>query len=217
MEKTLDKLHNKMDRVEKNSSYAELLAEAKEKLKTPADMTLDEYKEYITDNLQKIPRHPSTFKDDETVVISDEGFAAMQKDSDYEAWVLEYVEKNLAVPDYLCFYPGHSGRVGVMYFGEKKEDTHGTMMSKPSHQPNFGLEESFWAMRIQRLKKRLEAEEKFFLKEKQMLDAAESLAKTRAAQADGLDGTERPELPITGVPASFLLSMLGGAKGNSAT
>ena len=180
-------------------------------------MTLDEYKEYITEKLQKIPRHPSTFKDEETVVISDKGFAAMQKNSEYESWVLEYVEKNLAVPDYLCFYPGNNGRVGVMNFGETKEDFRGTMYGKHERQPKFSVEESFWTMRVNRLKKRLEAEQELFLKERQLLEAAESFAEMRAAQLDNPSDSERPELPITGVPASFLLSMLDGTEGTSAT
>lgn len=201
-EKIADKIHNINQNLGK--SYKEILAEAQEKVSTV------DYKDFVTEKILQTPRHFSRYKDDATVVISDKALAAMQNNPDYEAWVFQRVEDEMNFPDYLCFYPGNNGRTATYQFGETKEDYRGTSYSKHSRQP-VSNEKSYWDLRLERLKKRLEAEQEYFLQRQQLEEVGEQLAERRAAYnaAVGFDEL-KPQKPITGVPASLLLAMLNG-------
>ncbi len=65
--------------------------------KSNQDMTMDEYKEYIMDTINKLPRDISQLHDDVTVNISEEGWETMKADPEYEAWVLGYFKEDFAV------------------------------------------------------------------------------------------------------------------------
>ena len=71
-------------------------------------------------------------------------------------------------------------------------------------------EKTYWELRLERLKKRLDAEEKYLLEQQQLEDTGEKLAQRRTIQnlAIGLGDEVKPQMPITGVPASLLLSLL---------
>ena len=72
---------------------------------------------------------------------------------------------------------------------------------------HIGTEKTFWELRLERLKKRLEAEQEYFLQRQQLEDIGERLAERRAAYT----GEEvNPQKPVTGVPASLLLALLNG-------
>ena len=202
-EKIADKIHNINQNLGK--SYKEILADAQEKVSAV------DYKEFVTEKISQTSRHFSRCKDDATVIISDKAIAAMQNDSDYEAWVFQHLEDEMNFPDYLCFYPGNHGRVETYQFGETKEDYRGTSFSKHSRQP-VSNEKTYWELRLERLKKRLEAEQEYFLERQQLEDTAERLAERRAAYnaAIGLGDKVKTQKPITGVPASLLLAMLNG-------
>lgn len=204
-EKVADKIHNINQNLGK--SYKEILADAKAKVS--AEMSAEEYKEFITEKISQTPRHFSRYKDDATVVISDEGLAAMQNNPDYEAKVLNHIAEEMNFPDYLCFYPGNNGRVETFQFGATAEEYRGTSYGKSSRQP-VSNEKSYWELRLERLKKRLEAEEKYLLERQQLEEIGEKIAQRRIAQnlTIGLDGEVKPQMPITGVPASLLLSLL---------
>ena len=207
-----EKIADKIERINRNAekSYNEILAEAKENISADKkNMTLDEYKNFATEKILQTSRHFSRFKDDITVVLTDKTFAAMKDNSDYESWVFNRLEEELNFPDYLCFYPGNHGRVETIQFGETEKDYRGTSMGK---QKNFSQpqEKSYWELRLEKLKKRLEAEQEYFLKRQQLIEAGEQTAERRAVQnlQLGLNGDLRPQLPITGVPASLLLDLL---------
>lgn len=208
METLTDKIH----RINKNlgKSYAEILEETKNSLHSH-DMSLDEYKEFISEKILQTPCHISRFKDDVTVVLSDKTFAAMKNNSDYESWVLNRIADELKFPDYLCFYPGNNGRNEVYQFGETKEDYRGTSFAKPSNKNFKQPEKSYWELRLERLKKRIEAEQEFLQEKERLLLEGEQLAQRRAVQniAIGLDNEVKPQLPITGIPAKLLLDLLG--------
>ncbi|MBR0289249.1 MAG: hypothetical protein IJQ82_09745, partial [Selenomonadaceae bacterium] len=104
----MEDLERRVENFHKPKTYDEILSEARDGLKkiSQQEMTLDEYKSYIEGQLQNIPRNITRHRDDVTIVISDEGFQAMQNDSDYEAWVLDSVREEMSFPDYLCGYPG---------------------------------------------------------------------------------------------------------------
>ncbi|MCR5789619.1 MAG: hypothetical protein K6G83_06995 [Lachnospiraceae bacterium] len=94
-----------------------------------SEMTMDEYKDYITDILGKIPFHASHPYDEEVIYISEAGWEQMKNDPEYEAWVLGYNVENRAVPNPF-FGMGDMGMYGVEHFGATIEEHHGEGYSK---------------------------------------------------------------------------------------
>ena len=210
----MEDLERRVENWHKQKSYAEILSEAREGLKkiSPQEMSLDDYKDYIEGELQNIPRNFTRYRDDVTIVISDAGFEAMQNDSDYEAWVLDSVREELSFPDYLCAYPGTYGRYDVMEFGANKEDFRGHMSAIHKNDSRHVEEETYWERRLKRLKARLKAEQELFQQEMILQKTSNEAAQVEALQKarEGLTDPFAPQKPIIGVPASYLLSMLGG-------
>ena len=208
-EKIADKIEKINHNLEKN--YKDILAEAKENISADKNsMTLEEYKNFITEKILQTPQHFSRFKDDISVILTDKTFSAMKNNSDYESWVLKSLQEELNFPDYLCFYPGNKGRIETLQFGETEKDYRGTSISK-NFKNNFQPQEkSYWEIRLEKLKKRLEAEQEYFLEKQQLIKSGEKIAERRAIQNSqiGLDDDIKPQLPITGVPASLLLDLL---------
>ena len=209
----LENLERRVENFHKPKTYEQILSEARNGLEetSPQDMTLDEYKTYIEGELQKIPRHFTRHRDDVTIVISDAGYSAMQNDSDYEEWVLNSVREELNFPDYLCGYPGTYGRHVTLEFGATREDSRGyshAIRRNDFRRPD--TEETYWELRLKRLKARLKAEQEFFEHERILQKACDESAQVEAIQCarDGLTDSSLPEQPIIGVPAKFLLSML---------
>ena len=209
----LETLERRVENFHKPKSYAEILSEARDGVEktSPQDMSPDEYKAYIEGALQNIPRHFSRHRDDVTIVISDAAYAAMQNDSTYEAWVLDGVRKELAVPDYLCGYPGNHGRHVTLQFGATREDSRGyshAIRRNDFRRPD--TQETYWDLRLKRLKARLKAEQELFEHEQLLRKACDSAAQVEAIQRarEGLTDSSLPEQPIIGVPAKFFLSML---------
>ncbi|RKJ74869.1 hypothetical protein D7X33_19035 [Butyricicoccus sp. 1XD8-22] len=62
------------------------------------DMSLQQYKKYISGRISAIPVDPSRALESLAVRISDEGFEAMKADPDYEKWVLEKLTTAWAQP-----------------------------------------------------------------------------------------------------------------------
>ena len=209
----MENLERRVENFHKPKTYAEILSEARDGLETtsPQDMSPDEYKAYVEGELQNISRHFSRHRDDVTIVISDAAYASMQNDLAYEAWVFDSVRKELAVPDYLCGYPGNCGRHDVLIFGATREDFRGhshAIRRNDFRRPN--TQESYWELRLKRLKARLKAEQELFEHEQLLQKACDSAAQVEAIQRarEGLTDSLSPEQPIVGVPAKFLLSML---------
>ena len=208
----LEHLERRVENFHKQRTYDEILSEIRDGLKeiSPQEMTLDEYKDYIEGKLHNIPRNITRHRDEVTVVISDAGFIAMQNDPDYEAWVLDSVREELSFPDYLCGYPGTYGRYDVMQFGAAKEDFRGHMSAIHKRDSRHVEEESYWDLRLKRLKARLKAEQELFEKEQLLQKAFDESAQLEAIERAevGLPDSLAPKKPIIGIPASYLLSML---------
>ena len=204
-----EKIADKIERINRNldKSYLEILAETKENISVDKEnMSLEDYKNFVTEKILQTSRHFSRFKDDITVVLTDKTFSAMKNNSDYESWVLNRLAEELNFPDYLCFYPGNFGRNETLQFGETEKDYRGTSISKHK---NFSQvqEKSYWELRLERLKKRIEAEQEYFSERQQLIKSAEEIAERRAVQNSqlGLNDDLKPQLPVTGVPAASLL------------
>ena len=210
----MEDLERRVENFHKPKTYDEILSEARDGLKkiSPQDMTLDEYKAYIEGELQNIPRNFTRHRDDVTIVISDAGYEAMQNDPSYEAWVLNGVRKELAVPDYLCGYPGTYGRREVIQFGATREDYRGQSSAIRKNDSPHVEEETYWERRLKRLKARLKAEQELFEHEQILQKVSDETAQVEAIQRAeaGLTDPFAPQKPIIGVPARYLLAMLDG-------
>ena len=72
------------------------------KLTSKEDMTLDEYREYISNKIASFPLHPSQMGNSFAINISDVSLQKMKDDSEYEEWLLNDVKGALgsAVPEW---------------------------------------------------------------------------------------------------------------------
>lgn len=87
-----------------------------------ADMSLDEYMQYIYGILSELSRKNYSRGNSVFIYISEEGFRAMQQDPEYEAWVMENIRQ--AYHD--CgFRGGHDGYHSAHFFGATKEEYRG--------------------------------------------------------------------------------------------
>ena len=89
------------------------------------DMTLEEYKNYIHDKISELPFCADAMNDSYSIDISDDGFRAMQKDPEYEKWVLNEMKTVFETP-----YPSwaraiRKNRYCVIHFGATKEESYG--------------------------------------------------------------------------------------------
>ena len=214
-----DKLLKKLERANASLSYENLLQEAQaraEAVKSPRDMAPEEYKAYIAEKLRALPRSATQCKDDDTIIISDEGFAAMQADPEYEKWVLDVVAENLSATTIGFLYNGHKA---VHQFGATKEEYRGTSLAKQKDDIFSHMMQdtkNYWEIRRERLRKALEITEELSQKRAaldEMYDR-EVINKIMQARALGLN-EEMPENYISGVPASLLLAGLAPTGGGA--
>ncbi|MDE7269372.1 MAG: hypothetical protein K2N81_02735 [Acetatifactor sp.] len=88
-------------------------------VRSPQKMTMEEYKQYIAQKIRQIPVHPSRRNDYISVTISEEGYAAMKNDPEYEAWVLNDLRSVWSRPG---FNFGSEDKVYTnIYYGATKE------------------------------------------------------------------------------------------------
>ena len=218
---------NAIEKAARTSSFADTLAalqstdgtaEATE-AKSTADMTMDEYKAYLSEKLAAIPWHPNRCNDEESFVITDAGWERLKNDPEYEKWLLDGIAiGRSSYPPLLALDPG--GLYCVHHIGANEEEYHGTSWSK---QYGFGSAEksrsvfeekskdSQMQMRAKRKKLQAEADEKYYAQKRLLEKMSEQLAAIRTARArqSGLLHTSS-DMPIFGVPAEFLLAGLGG-------
>lgn len=130
-------------------------AEAVKKAEAAAKkaMSLEEYKQYIHNEISRIPLHPSQTLSSISIHISEDGFKAMQEDPEYEKWVLDTLKEDFAFNDPFSTMCG--GHYIVHYFGAQKEDYHGHSWY-PEYQNGNGSKlynekskGSFWERRVQ--------------------------------------------------------------------
>lgn len=118
-------------------------------------MTMEEYKSYFNTLLDSIP-YDVTRRLDETIVsISDEGWEQMQKDPDYEAWILGYFAEDRAVRNPFFGWSGNQGSMIIENFGASIDEHHGVGYSKSSATGSDKTEsgDTWWIERHKRMKK----------------------------------------------------------------
>lgn len=123
-----------------------------------ADMSMEQYKEYIHDKISRIPVHPSQAMDTVSIHISEAGFEAMKNDSEYEKWVLDRLKQDFAFQDPWSSICG--GHYVIHSFGAAKEEYRGESWY-PEYQNGKGKKlyeekskNSFWERRAD-MKKQL--------------------------------------------------------------
>lgn len=103
-------------------------------MRSPQEMTMEEYKQYIAQKIRQIPVHPSRRNEYISVNISEEGYAAMKNDPEYEAWVLNDLRSAWSRPG---FYFGSGDKVYTnIYYGATKEECHSDTWTVPSRSAN---------------------------------------------------------------------------------
>ncbi len=113
------------------------------------DMTMEEYKSFITGLMNSIPFHPTQQKDTEIWSISEKGWEQMKNDPDYEAWVLGYTSLNRSVN--IPFGLSGAGRLCTENFGASIEEHIGQSVpmggSGNKTSKKSDNEESWWEKR----------------------------------------------------------------------
>ena len=177
------------DAIEKAS--AEKTAESEEaaavKTISREDMTMEEYKQYIFDQISSYQISPTRAGDQYSINISDAGFEAMKNDPEYEEWVLDYIQRDMSYPA-----PGWYTAMGgpsaycILNFGASPEERTGSMFSagykggQGTSIFNSHADNSFWSRRADN-KKQIETQVyKKAMKKKQMeKELVEMAAKKR--------------------------------------
>jgi len=119
---------------------------------SPEDMTMDEYRQYISQQIRKMPVHPSRRQENISVVISEEGYAAMKADPEYEAWVLNNIRALYSQPG--SFFGCTDKVYTSIYIGATKEESYAETWRVPVRSPRERAAERRMEARI-RLEKRL--------------------------------------------------------------
>lgn len=120
--------------------------------KNPEEMTMEEYKRCISQQIGRMPVHPSRREENISVVISEEGYAAMKNDPEYEAWVLDNLRAIFSRPG---GYFGSADKVYTnIYIGGTKEESYVETWSVPAGNYRDRAEEQRTEAR-NRLEKRL--------------------------------------------------------------
>lgn len=195
-----------------------------------ADMTMEEYKQSIYNQISAFPIHPSHPLDQYSINISDAGFQAMKDDPDYEKWVLNNIKDDMAYPA-PAWYTAIGGPPAccILNFGATKEERSGQMFAinygNGQGQKTFDAhaDESFWTNRSKRhkelLEEAIEKAEKRHKREQALMEAAaEKSAAYRKAMSqyhslvisqNGQSVVPMPQVYFsTGVSAAEMLDFL---------
>ena len=132
--------------VNKNLTYGEMLQSLKHSVdaemiteKSTAEMTMDEYKNYIAAEIKKLDFDSSHYADDEIIQISDAGWEAMKNNPNYENWVLNKISANRKTPNQLAGM-GFGGAYNILSFGANEQAYHETTWYK-----NFSQIDDFFS------------------------------------------------------------------------
>ena len=92
-------------------------------------MSMSEFKDVMSKVIAGIPHHATRPYDEETVLISEEGWESMKKDPDYAAYVVGLLQEDRSFANPF-FAMGDKGSYVVQHFGASPEDYHGVGFSK---------------------------------------------------------------------------------------
>lgn len=158
------------------------------------NMPLEEYKQYVYNEISRLPFHPSQILRSVSIHITDEGFQAMQRDPEYEKWVLETLRYDFGVYDPWACICGSS--FTIHRFGAAKEDYRGDSWytgfqgGKGSVLFDEEAEDCFWERRAKRHKKYLKQQQELDDKKKVMKRVYQEAAMRRGDFKDMFNGEE---------------------------
>ncbi|MCR5302681.1 MAG: hypothetical protein K6E49_09620 [Lachnospiraceae bacterium] len=92
-------------------------------------MSMSEFKNTISSTIAGIPHHRTRPYDEETVLITEEGWEKMKKDTDYTAWVVGVIKEDRSVSNPF-FGMGDKGAFIMQTFGASPSDYKGQSFSK---------------------------------------------------------------------------------------
>lgn len=216
-----------IEKTQHTASFAETLstlqgvetAQAAAETKSTADMTMEEYQEYIWNKIETFPFHPTRPFDEQTIKIQDKCWERMKNDPEYEEKMMNIIKEGRMYPN--PFYAmGDKGAYEVLEFdgGEgcyphtwSKNFGGSSVGARKRFETESKSAESARTMRAKRAKQRAEADEKYYAQKRLLEKMSEQLAAIRSARARqaGLSHTAS-DMPIFGIPAEFLLAGLGG-------
>lgn len=130
---------------EKIAQGADIAEAGSAKAASVKDMSLEEYRKYIYDEISKLSFGDTEKNSSFSVNITDEGFEAMQNDPEYEKWVLDTLRR-----DFHFHNPWGSlskGRYVIHSFGACKEEYIGQSWSKGCYTESGKSEKSYWKQR----------------------------------------------------------------------
>lgn len=145
------------------------------------DMTMEEYKQYISDKISSFPFHPSKAGESYSINISDAGFEAMKNDPEYEKWVLDDLKTCFAMPVPSWYQAmGGPSTYTIFNYGATKEEFSGQRfpVGVQGNKARFesSAENNFWTRRAES-RKQVEAQmQKNTIRKKQMEEELEEKA-----------------------------------------
>lgn len=136
------------------------------------NMTMDEYKSYIRQRIYALPVNSTQALNSVAVDITDQGFAAMKDDPEYEEWVLGTLKVDFATTDPWSGITG--GRFVIHHFGASKEEYRGDSWNLNENGGmgqsifNASAKKSFWQRRSDSIQSYLKAQELLDLQQRRL-------------------------------------------------
>lgn len=217
--KVFSNLQKKLTNNLEQLSYKNILENATENLsdKSSEDMTMEEFKAYIWDKIDSFPFSPTRPNDDETVKISEKCFERMKEDCEYEEKMMNIIKEGRMYPNpYYGSLLDNGGTYWILEFdgGEGCKSrgfskNFGGSDKTASEKFESDSDGGFWSSK-RLLKKKMQAEiEQIIHKKREMIqEINEEIALTREIKMKQSVMENAPDLPITGVPAKYLLAGL---------
>ena len=183
--------------------------------KTTTEMTMAEYQEYIWEKIDSFPFSPTRPYDEQTIKISEKCWNRMKDDPEYEDKMMNIIKDGRQYPDPF-FGMGSCGAYEVLDFDGGEgclshtfSKNFGDSKLGASNQFDKESEGAFWSNRRKRMKELYkESEERYLRRKKEMQMENLHVRKMRLMAQGKYD--EAASVIGTGLPASLLLSGLGG-------
>ena len=158
------------------------------------DMTLDEYKQYVYDKINRISIHPSLLGDNLSINISEDAFKEMQDNPEYEKWVLDKLSFEMS-SEFSSSSRMLTGKLNAMIsIGASKEDYHSVSWSEGYQNGNGDKiwkeksQNSFWEHRGKQKEIQVQADKKAAIKRELEKKWQKESIEKRQAYTDFLNG-----------------------------
>ena len=183
--------------------------------KTTTEMTMAEYQEYIWGKIDSFPFHLTRPYDEQAIKISEKCWNRMKDDSEYEEKMMNIIKDGRQYPDPF-FGMGSCGAYEVLDFDGGEGCLSHTFSKNfggselgASNQFDKESEGAFWSNRRKRMKELYKESEERYLRRKMEMQMENLHVRKMRLMAQGKYDAAASVVG-TGVPASLLLSGIGG-------